>query len=387
MYLKHDPAKGPVVVEIFKGAQPTRNNLVYAQEYSSWGTSETWANVTLGEQLYFESGSTFWVAFHVPNGNLFPLGIGFEAEPSNSDECFMSFDMGATWAPLATLINTPELAWAMVAVSQNAHLGTYLVLEPGAGDVAGNEYVETALNANGASLANGTYTANVVLASNDAQQRELRIPVTLTVAGHQPNLKHIDIADFGSVFVGTEKVLELVIDNQGFGNFNNPEFTISGNQFEIDGSAPWRIEAREQEIIKVKFKPTGPGNINDELVITNGDQTYRVSLFGMGAETSKIFVTPVVQTINNLTIGDVANAQLTVKNTGAYPLKYFIPGYDTKGVSNNWPTDYHTYGYSVRSSDPSEADPIPYEFQDISGTGTNIIDVLKDDGTYFTLDM
>jgi hypothetical protein len=172
-----------------------------------------------------------------------------------------------------------------------------------------------------------------------------------------------------------------------FGNFNNPEFTISGSQFEIDGSAPWQIKAREEEIVKVKFKPTTTGNINDELVITNGDQTYRISLFGMGAETSKIFVTPPVQTITNLAIGDVTNAQLTVKNTGAYPLKYFIPGYDTKGVSENWPTDYHTYGYRVRSSDPSQADPIPYEFQDISGTGTNIMDVLKDDGTYFTLDM
>jgi subtilisin family serine protease len=387
MYLKHDPEKGPVVVEIFKGTQPTRDNLVYAKEYSNWDASETWANVTLDEQLYFESGSTFWVAFHVPNGNLFPLGIGYEVEANDSDECFMSFDMGATWAPLATLINSPEYAWSMVAVSQNAHLGTYLVLEPGAGDVAGNEQTETTLNASAAALANGTYSANVVIASNDAQQRELRIPVTLTVTGHRPDLKHIDIADFGSVFVGTEKVLELVIDNQGFGNFNNPEFTISGSQFEIEGSAPWQIKAREEEIVKVKFKPTVSGNINDELVITNGDQTYRISLFGMGAETSKIVVTPAVQTIDNLTIGDVTNAQLTVKNTGAYPLKYFIPGYDTKGVSDNWPADYHTYGYRVRSSDPSEADPIPYEFQDISGTGTNIMDVLKDDGTYFTLDM
>lgn len=387
MYLKHNPEKGPVVVEIFKGAQPTRNNLIYAQEYSSWGPSETWANVTLDEQLYFESGATFWVAFHVPNGNLFPLGIGFESEPTSSDECFMSFDLGATWAPLAEMINTTEFAWAMSAVSQNAHLGTYLVLEPGSGDVAGNEQTETTLNASAAALANGSYSANVIIASNDAQQRELRIPVTLTVSGHLPDLKHIDIAEFGSVFVGTEKVVELVIDNQGFGNFNNPEFTISGNQFEIDGSTPWQIKAREQATVKVKFKPTTPGNINDELVITNGDQTYRISLFGMGAETSKMFITPSVQSINNLTIGDVANAQVTVKNTGAYPLKYFIPGYDTKGVSNDWPTDYHNYGYRVRSSAATEADPIPYEFQDISGTGTNIISVLNDDGEYYTLDM
>ena len=58
-------------------------------------------------------------------------------------------------------------------------------------------------------------------------------------------------------------------------------------------------------------------------------------------------------------------ATITVENTGAYPLKYFIPGFDTKGVSENWPTSYHSYGYKLRSNNPSETTPIAYAFQDI----------------------
>lgn len=387
MYLKHDPAIGPVIMEVYKGTTPTKNNLVYAQEHSNWDDGEAWANIQLNEQLYFESGTTFWVAIHVPAGNLFPLGIGYEVEESNSANCFMSFNMGGNWAPLEDVLNSTEFAWAISADSYNEHLGTYLSLDPGSGDVNGNEQGTTTLTANAATLINGDYTANLVIASNDAQNRELRIPVNLTVSGHKPKIKHIDIADYGSVFMGTEKTLELVLENTGYGNFNDPVFNINNPQFSIEGSAPWQIKAREEVVIKIKFSPVSAGNINGVLNFTNGDLSYDIALFGVGAETSKITITPEAQTVNSVTIGDVINAQVTVENTGAFPLKYFIPGYDTKGVSENWPSDYHTYGYKFRTNYSSEANPIPYEFQDISSTGINITEPLKDDGAYVTVDM
>jgi subtilisin family serine protease len=387
MYLKHDPALGPVIMEVYKGAAPTKSNLVYAQEHNNWSADESWAYITLNEQLYFESGSTFWVAFHVPAGNLFPLGIGYENDPAYSTYCFMSFDMGTTWVPLETALNNEDFAWSISADSYNEHLGTYLTLEPGSGDVNGNEQALTTLTANAATLINGNYNANLIIASNDAQKQELRIPVSLTVSGHKPNIKHIDIADYGSVFQGTEKTLELVFENVGYGNFNDPIFSIDNPEFSIVGWAPWQIKAREEVVVGIKFSPTGTGNTNGILTITNGDQTYQVSLFGVGAETSQITITPESQVVNNVTIGDVVNAQVTVENTGAYPLKYFIPGYDGAGISENWPSDYHSYGYKFRSNYGSESAPIDYEFQDISATGVNITESLMDDGVYYTLDM
>ncbi|MCI0751672.1 MAG: S8 family serine peptidase, partial [Flammeovirgaceae bacterium] len=388
MYLKHDPALGPVIVEIYQGSSPVKSNLVFAQEYSNWSANEAWAYINLDEQLYFENGTTFWVVFHVPAGNLFPLGIGFEADESYSANCYMSFDLGNKWAPLEEVLDTKDFAWAVAAASYNEHLGTYLTLEPGSGEMGGNEQSATTLTANASALINGSYSANVIITSNDAQNRELRIPVNLTVSGHQPDVKHIDIADFGSVFVGTEEVMELLLDNQGYGNFNSPSFTFqSGTQFEIEGYTPWQIKAREQAVVKIKFKPTAPGNINDIFTITNGTTTYEIPLFGVGAETAKIAITPESQIVNSVTIGDVVNAQVTVENTGAYPLKYFIPGFDENGISDNWPSDYHSYGYKFRTNYGSESNPIPYEFQDIASTGTKITDALKDDGVYYSLDM
>ncbi len=387
MYLKHDPAKGPVIMEVYQGDKPLKDSLIYAQEYSNYSKEEAWAYITLNEQLYFKPGSTFWIAFHVPAGNLYPLGIGYELDPAYSTYCYMSFDMGNKWSPLEDLLGSKDFAWSIAAASYDQFLGTYLTLDPSSGEVASAENQLTTLTANGAQLINGSYSANLILTSNDAKNKELRIPVNLTVSGHQPDIKHIDIADFGSVFVGTEKSMDLVLDNQGFGNFNSPTFSIAGSQFQISGNAPWQIQAREQVVVTIKFTPTATGNINDILTFTDGNQTYQIPLFGVGAATSKITITPATQTITPIAIGDVVNANITVKNTGAYPLKYFIPGFDTKGVSDNWPSTYHKYGYKKRTNYNGDPSPITYSFQDISTTGTDITSVVKDEYSYFTLDM
>lgn len=387
MYLKHDPAKGPVIMEVYQGDQPLKTNLVYAQEYSNYSKDEMWAYITLTEQLYFEQGTTFWVAFHVPAGNLYPLGIGYENDPAYSTYCYMSFDLGAKWSPLEDLLGSKDFAWSIVAASYNPYLGAYLTLDPSSGEVASQQQQAATLTASGAQLINGNYSANLILTSNDAKNRQLRIPVNVTVSGHQPDIRHIDIADFGSVFVGTEKTIDLVLDNQGYGNFNDPTFSIAGTQFVISGSTPWQIKARDQVVVTVKFKPTVTGNINDLLTFTDGTQTYQVSLFGVGAATSKITVTPASQTITPVKLGDIVTANITVKNTGAYPLKYFIPGFDTKGISSNWPSAYHRYGYKKRTSYSGDPAPLTYSFTDISATGTDITNVVKDVYSYFTLDM
>lgn len=387
MYLKHDPVKGPVIMEIYQGESPEKENLVYSQEYSNYDNREAFAYIKLSEQIYFESGSTFWIVFHVPSGNRFPLGIGFESKPNFSENCFMSFDFGATWAPLNDLLDATEFAWSVTASSYNEHLGTYLNLEPGSGDINGFEKSTVSLTADAAALINGDYIANLIIKSNDAVNQEVRVPVNVTVTGHQPKLKHIKIAEYGSVFIGDEKSYEVVLENIGFGNFNDPVITTNSPAFVLDANMPWQIKAREEAIVKVTFKPTAAGNTNGIMTVTNGSQTYEIALFGVGAETAKIAVTPETQQVENLTIGDEVTAKVTIENKGVFPLKYFIPGYDKDGISENWPSDYHNYGYSLRTSYPTEANPINYEFEDIAETGINITKTFFDDASYVPVDM
>jgi len=386
-YIKHDPAKGPIVVEIYKGSTLNKNNLVYAQEYSNFSNEEGNAYITLNEQIYFENGETFWVVIHVPSGNLYPLGIGPETDETYSKNCLYSPNLGQNWLSIEEALNDKRFVWGVTAVSQNENLGTYLTLEPGSGDVEGNAQTTTILTANAANLINGSYSANLVFASNDPNNKELRVPVSLTVSGHQPDIKHADIAEFGNVFLGSSKTLELVIENQGLGNYNDVEYSVAGTEFIIDGWNPSQIKARNELVIKVKFTPTQIGNINDVLTITNGTLTYQISLFGVGAETSKIEISPLTQTADNITIGDEITANITVSNTGAYPLKYFIPGFDSKGVSTNWPTKYHKYGYTQKSNRITEANPIAYEFNDIKTTGIDITSQINTSFKYATINL
>jgi subtilisin family serine protease len=386
MYLKHDAALGPVVVEVYKGNSPTRENLLYAQEYNSYTTEEVWASITLDEQIYFEHGSTFWLAFHIPAGNLYPLGIGYESASENSTQCFMSFNVGATWQPLEEALNDKQFAWVMSAGSYNQFLGTYISLDPASGDVNGNSQTTVTLTADASVLVNGNYSANLVIASNDPAQRELRVPVNVVVSGHQPDVRYVDIADFGSVFVGENKTLDIELDNQGFGSLSQISAVVNGDGFEIE-SAPYSLAAREKGVLRIKFSPSSAGNKNATVTISNDLHSYSIPVFGVGAETSKINVTPEVQSFTDLIIGEVINAQITVENTGAYPLKYFIPGFDDKGISSNWPTGYHRYGYKLRSNRDTESNPIQYGFQDISSTGTDITSSLIKDDAYVGVDM
>lgn len=396
MLLKHDPDLGPMILEVYKGSSVTKQNLIYAQEYTSTSDEEENASIDLTEQLYFEKGDTFWIVFHAPAGNKYPLGIGYEVESEDSKNCYMSFDMGKTWTLLERVLTTDEgvyvenHAWSTVAYSMNEHLGQYIALSPSSGEIIGMGNGITNLSADATTLINGTYKVNVVLASNDAEQQELRIPVTVNVSGHKPELSSVETVDFSSVFSGASKELTVTISNTGLGNYNDAEFQITNPRFEIVSGGSTQLMARSETALTIRYTPGGLGNDNGLLKITSASNAdvLNIILFGVSTPPAAISVTPLTQTINNLTIGDEATATVTIENTGQAALKYFVPGFDQSGVSENWTEEYHSYGYNIRTNFPEETNPLAYSFQDISTTGENITAYFKEeDNRYWELDM
>ncbi|WP_066219178.1 S8 family serine peptidase [Formosa haliotis] len=387
-FLNFDPALGPVVIEIYKGEQLNKGNLIFSQEYTYYAHERHWAYAQLNEQLFFENGETFWVVFHAPSGNLYPLGIGPMLDPeSNSfNYCFMSFDGGSTWSKLSDAINSEDFVWTTAAFSQNEYLGEYLTLDPESGQVSGNSDAITTLTADGSNLINGNYKANVILKSNDGKQPEYRLPVTLNVTNHEPELSAVSQLNFGSVFQGKEKELTFTLSNVGLGNFSNITVMSTNPQFELVGYAPWQIAAKQFVDVTVKYTPgANIGNDNGVLNITSSStsKNAKVILFGVSTEPGKMVVTPEEQTVDNITIGDPVSAKITVKNEGASTLSYFIPNFDTNGISNDWEDSYSTAGYKVRTNHQGDTSPIDYEYEDISATGENITQYFKDNGNVY----
>ncbi|MGL5113566.1 MAG: S8 family serine peptidase, partial [Flavobacterium sp.] len=218
-YIRADPKLGPVIIEIYKGAELSKKNLISAQEYKPRNGNQGYAYVKLEEQLFFNKGEQFWVVYHIPAGNIYPLGIGYENTPKGSENCKISFDLGQTWGPLEDALESKNFAFYSSAISQNQHLGNYLVLDPSSGEINGNSSQKATLSADGSTLINGTYFANAILKSNDASKPEYKVPVTLKVEGQLPVLVSNESLDFSSVFAGTSKEMDIKIQNTGLGNF------------------------------------------------------------------------------------------------------------------------------------------------------------------------
>lgn len=363
---------GPIVLQVYEGAM-TKDKLRRQLEYqplNSWTTNH---NISLEEHIYFEKGTEFYVVVHVPGGNGYSLGIAPETSPEYSDYCFFSSDYGATWKLLANSGVNQTYAWGIAAVSQLPNVEDYITLDPVSGNIAGNSQETIKIQADGSALINGTYNANVVFKSNDSKNGEYRMPVTFEISGHKPNIVYPHIVDFGSVFKNDETTLDIVLENTGYGLIKDLNASIDNPQFEVIEQTG-QIDARSEGRIRVKFSPAGLGNINGKLTVSNGTYSYTVSLFGVGAETSEIEISPLTATFDNLAIGNMVTREITIKNNGGFPLKYFIPGFDNQGISTDWPNDYHSYGYIVRSND-SNVDPatsLTYQFNDISATGVDV---------------
>ncbi|QYA25174.1 S8 family serine peptidase [Gramella sp. MT6] len=388
-YLNLDQEDGPAILEIYKGEEIHEDNLIYSDDQFV-GRSENdsrYHGYNLKEQLFFEQGTTFWIVFHIPAGNLYPLGVGPEQSPEQSDNALMSFDLGETWVPLAGAMNNDQFVWAVTAASNVEPLHNYMTLNPTEGQIlgVGEQDMEVAIDAS--QLINGNYKSNIVINSNDSDTPINRVAANVTVTGQKPALATDNILDFGSVFKGLSATREMTIQNTGFGRFRTRTVTSSSPSFKVNTSTfSLNVAAKSETTMSITFTPSGVGNENAEITLTswNGD-VHTFNVFGVGTESAHIEADPAVVNFENINVGDNAQASFTLKNTGEYPLQYGFPAF-TEDVSHieNLPESVQRYPY-VMERTPYNG----YEFNDISTSGTDITDFFKSNpmNNYYNVDL
>jgi subtilisin family serine protease len=388
-FLKHKEATGPVILEIYEGEFIADAKLMMRQEVP-YTSDYGYTPINLQERIFFEQGKYFWIVFHAPAMNLYPLGAGLENSKEDSKNCYYSSDLGKTWNRFEDVYFDNQLVWAVYALSQFEKTDQYIILSPSQGSVTANNFASITASVDASNMINGEYSAKLAINTNDTEKPLIGLPVTLSISGHKPIIKSLRRIDAGGVLVGGEKIFELKLQNTGLGrfkfeptgydqNWNAIYFDISNPQFSYVSGLNSYFDAMTEQTLKFSFKPGQAGNSNATVTIQDDKgNSYSFELFGYGIDPPVMAIAPAENHFTDLSIGDVVSGQFTISNTGNYPLDYFIPAFADGSNMAEIPSNVHKFGYTkAKNPEGLNAEPA-YNWTEISGTGTDITAQLDD---------
>ncbi|MBS2100392.1 S8 family serine peptidase [Carboxylicivirga linearis] len=384
-----NPEFGPATVEFYKGSQITDAQLITSQKIESVGDYQSAYYVNMEEQLYLEAGNYYWVVFHTPAGNLYPLGLTKESEEFQSDNCLFSTNGGQNWMFVNDVYgDTNDWIWKLTLRSLNAHLGDYITLTPSEGELSGNSTQDLQLDVNAEKLIDGTYSENLVFASNDPENKIVKKSLQLNVDGHHPVLKSQSIVDYGNVFVGKSKTYEIEVANEGYAGYYLSKWEVSSSDpnFIVNKVSADYIPARDIATIQIIYKPTSAGSHSALIQMNNGAYSHSFKVTGVAGDPAKISLTPTTSHLGSgLTIGEpVDSISFDITNIGNYPLNYSIPAFSGDYVIEDLDRPVNNFGYTYNYAVEQGPDytgeiPASHGWVDMSeSTGvTNINDQLK----------
>lgn len=328
-------------------------------------------DISLGEQIFFAPGSSFWVVAKFPAGQKNPLGAGMANKQGVKQYSFFSSDEGRTWTQLSEVLKggnyediADSMTWDVSAISKNPDWSSVLNPTPAEGTVRPGESQTVKMSNDGQKLVNGTYTFKLNVNTNETPERERNLTVTMNVKGYKPELSSKQLIDFGDLLVGQSKTLSVEMVNDGYGAFagkwgplypSEGAVTCTSDQFEMPAQVD-AIAARSKSSMEVTFKPTKAGSVSGTVTLTDKNgQKHSFTVRGVAADPAKVSVDKTSIELGDLEVGGQdKTGTFTIKNEGQYPLEYAFPKYSTKTIEGA--SSSHKFGYTYISNlDGSDA--------------------------------
>ena len=199
----------------------------------------------------------------------------------------------------------------------------------------------------------GKYEAKVEVSSNDPINPSLEIPVTLNIEATRTLTASPTALNFGSVEVGANAQLPLVLTNTGNAPVSLNGASANANEF-TSNFRTTTIEPGKSEDLVFTFAPTrGQTYRNQAIMVSNaGNSPTKINLSGIGVATPKLSINPESLSIT-VEAGSKATDSVVIDNykglaDGTFSLKEIRSGATkskshfnemTGGSSENIPAD------------------------------------------------
>ena len=235
-------------------------------------------------------------------------------------------------------------------------------------------------------LVEDTYTATIVVTSNDPDESPLNIPVSLIVSGGgEPEfVLNPTSLSFGSVTVNESSTKSFTISNTGTellsGTITTPydqyvvtatskddrenillrKKTLQQSKDKTRGSINYNVSAGGSQTFDIVFTPTAVTTYNGNITITSNDSdepTNYLSLTGSGSEipTPEFVLTPTSLSYGNITVNNSSTLSFTISNTGSAtlsgnistPFTQYYVSEQSKGIANGKDRKYESQRNSI----------------------------------------
>ena len=201
----------------------------------------------------------------------------------------------------------------------------WISAEPSSGTVPANSSMDISITFDAAGMSGGSYSADVIVASNDPVSPEVTVPAQLNVTDAPAISVTSDTLNFGEVFLGLTDTLKLVVENKGSMDLLIFSAVVQPAEYSI--YPPFAgIDPGETEEFTITFSSQLVGNYPGTLIFSNNDPelgNYQVVLSGQGVEPPVILVSP--SALNQaLRPGQTATQTITISNAGGSNLYYEV---------------------------------------------------------------
>ncbi len=329
----------------------------YLHQNESGSFATGWKTYTLGGDIVSDVTNSL-------SQGWFAIGI---ASRDNSDTYYIKFDgWNETNKPYLTIAyHTTSSNWLSLN-SSNSVSGN---ISP-----AASENITVGFDTSG--LNDGTYQATININSNDPNNSNVSIPVTLYVATPQISVNPASL-DFGEVIIGDAPQQTFTITNDGTatlsGNITAPAgYTVGQNSrskmldkkslslsgsFNRRNTISFSINASSSEIFTVTFEPTQETTYSGNIIIDSNAETSptNISVTGTGVAVNMQLSAQSFE--KTLSLNQTATDNLVISTTGQGTLTYTAqvnyPS-STRSIINVYPDNQSRYTGSCNDSTITE---------------------------------